>query len=170
MAKSVKFVLFFLTLALLVVGSVPAQALCGVARDFTLFAGQTLDAGTVTVSNDAVNIYVTYTTNDPWVLNDAHLALASSLDGIPQTHRGNPIPGHFAYSVVFDPEVTSYTFTIPRGSFAPGQTVYIAAHAIVQAPAGSGGTQTGWGFGPGFPGANWATYIQYAVQSCGTTE
>ena len=43
-------------------------------------------------------------------------------------------------------------------------------HAIVQAPAGSGGTQTGWGFGPGFPGANWATYIQYTVQSCGGPE
>src|SRR5207244_912969 len=127
--KSVKLALSLLTFALLATWAVPAQALCGTSLTTTLFAGQTLDAGTVTVSNDALNISVTYTTNDPWVLSDAHLAIASSLDGIPQTHTGNPKPGHFAYSVIFDPEVTTYTFTIPLGSFAPGTTLYIAAHA-----------------------------------------
>jgi hypothetical protein len=170
MAKSVRFALSLLTFVLLVTWAVPAEAQCGSPLVTTLFAGQTLDAGRVTVSNDAINIHVRYTLNEPWEMSDAHLALATSLDGIPQTKKGNPIPGHFAYSVVFNPEVTDYTFTIPRGSFLPGQTLYIAAHAIVQAPASSGGTQTGWGYGPGFPGANWATYIQYTVQPCGTTE
>jgi len=167
MAKSARFALAFLAFALLAAGTVPAQAQCGAALTTVLYAGQTLDAGTVTVSNDAANIYVRYQTNDPWVMSDAHLALATSLDGIPQTHSGNPKPGHFAYSAIFDPEVTDYTFVIPRGSFLPGQVLYIAAHAIVQAPKNAGGTQTGWGFGPGFPGANWATYISYSVQPCG---
>jgi len=167
MTKSVKLALLLFCAVLLAAWATPAQAVCGSSSSTPLYAGQTLDAGTVTVTNDAANIYVRYMTNDPWVISDAHLAIASSLAGIPQTHKGNPIPGHFAYSAIFDPEVTDYTFTIPLGSFLPGQTVYIAAHAIVQAPAGSGGTQTGWGFGPGFPGANWATYIQYPIQSCG---
>jgi hypothetical protein len=166
MAKLVKLALSSLFLALLVTWAAPAQAICGTAATTPLYAGQTLNAGTIMVSNDALNIYVEYTTVDPWVMSDAHLSIADSLAGIPQTKKGNPIPGHFAYSAIFDPEVTDYTFTIPRGSFLPNQTVYIAAHAIVQAPAGSGGTQTGWGFGPGFPGANWATYIEYTVRSC----
>ncbi|MEA2692603.1 MAG: hypothetical protein QOJ16_1990 [Acidobacteriota bacterium] len=167
MAKSVKLALLLLSCSLLAAWAVPAQAVCGSPVVTPLYAGQTLNAGTVTVSNDASYIYVRYTTNDPWEISDAHLAVASSLAGIPQTKKGNPIPGHFAYSAIFNPEVTDYTFTIPIGSFFPGQTLYVAAHAVVQAPSGSGGTQTGWGFGPGFPGANWATYIQYTVQSCG---
>src|SRR5437763_12015057 len=65
MAKSVKLALSLLTFALLATWAVPAQALCGTSLTTTLFAGQTLDAGTVTVSNDALNISVTYTTNDP---------------------------------------------------------------------------------------------------------
>lgn len=166
MVKSLKLALAFLVLAFVATGAAPAQAICGAALSTPLYAGQTLYAGTITVSNDAANIYVEYTTVAPWVMSDAHLAIADSLAGIPQTKKGNPIPGHFAYSAIFDPEVTDYTFTIPLGSFLPGQSLYIAAHAIVQAPSGSGGTQTGWGFGPGFPGANWATYLQYTVQSC----
>jgi hypothetical protein len=168
MVKSAKLALLLLSCALLASWAVPAGAQCGSPLVTPLYAGQTLDAGNVTVSNDANNIYVRYTTNDPWVISDAHLAIAGSLAGIPQTKKGNPIPGHFSYSAIFDPEVTDYTFTIARGSFLPGQTLYIAAHAVVQAPASSGGTQTGWGYGPGFPGANWATYIQYTVQSCGS--
>jgi hypothetical protein len=168
MVKSAKLALLLLSCALLASWAVPAEAQCGSPLVTPLYAGQTLDAGNVTVSNDANSIYVRYTTNVPWMISDAHLAIASSLAGIPQTKRGNPIPGHFSYSAIFDPEVTDYTFTIARGSFLPGQTLYIAAHAVVQAPASSGGTQTGWGYGPGFPGANWATYIQYTVQSCGS--
>ena len=100
-------------------------------------------------------------------MSDAHVAVATTLAGIPQTKAGNPIPGRFPYSATFDPEVTSYTFVIPAGTFAASQTLFIAAHAMVLAPSGSGGSQTGWGFGPDFPGANWATYIAYQMQSCG---
>ena len=167
MVKSVKLVVSLVAFTLFATWAAPAQAVCGAALVTPLYAGQSLYAGTVTVSNDAANIYVEYTTVDPWVISDIHLAVADSLAGIPQTKRGNPIPGHFSNSAIFDPEVTDYTVVIPRGTFLPGQTLYVAAHAIVQAPAGSGGTQTGWGFGPGFPGANWATYIQYTVQGCG---
>src|SRR3954454_24628223 len=101
MAKSVKLALSLLTFALLATWAVPAQAQCGSTTRATLFAGQTLDAGTVTVSNNVAHLTVTYTTNAPWVLSDAHLEVASSLAGIPQTHTGNPKPGHFAYSVIF---------------------------------------------------------------------
>lgn len=147
----------------------PAQAqVCGTPTSTSLIAGQHYYAGTVWISNDANNIYVQYATDTPWVMSDAHVAVATTLAGIPQTKAGNPIPGRFAYSATFDPEVTSYTFVIPSaGIFAANHTVYVAAHAMVQAPKSDGGSQTGWGSGSDFPGSNWATYMTYQVQSCG---
>jgi len=156
----------------LVAFAAPASAqVCGTATTTTLFAGQTIVAGTVTVYNDASNIYIKYDTSAPWVISDTHAAVAATLDGIPQTKAGNPIPGRFAYSATFDPEVTTYTFAVPSATvFAAGQVVFVAAHAMLQAPKSAGGSQTGWGFGPDFPGANWATYIKYQVQRCGRIE
>jgi hypothetical protein len=147
-------------------GPAAAQA-CGTTTSTQLVAGQNYVAGSIAISNDANNIYIQYHTDAPWVISDAHAAVASTLSGIPQTKTSNPIPGRFAYSATFDPETTDYTFVVPMaGSFVAGQSVFVAAHAQVQAPKASGGSQTGWGFGPGFAGNNWATYVNYTVQSC----
>jgi hypothetical protein len=81
-----------------------------------LTAGQTIKVGTVTVSNDATNLYITYaidTVNYPdcsfgtlqaWVGND--------LTNMPSTPGGTPIPGQFPYKQDTG-GATSYTFTIP---------------------------------------------------------
>ncbi len=143
---------------------------CGATTIATLYAGQTIVAGTVNVYNDANNIYVQYLLNSPWVMSDAHVAVASTLDGIPQTKAGNPIPGRFPYSAVFDPELMNYTFVVPIASLPVGGTLIVAAHAIVHAPKSYGGTQTGWADGQDFPGANWATYIAARVNRCGAIE
>jgi hypothetical protein len=169
MTKTRRRVFNFLFACAVLATTSPAWAqVCGTPQTTTLFAGQTMVAGTVTIYNDASNIYVQYQTTDPWVISDAHAAVAGTLAGIPQTKAGNPIPGRFPYSATFDPELTTYTFGVPTtGVFTAGQSVFIAAHAIVQAPKAYGGSQTGWGYGPDFPGANWATYINYQVQRCG---
>ena len=147
----------------------PAHAqVCGTPLNTTLVAGQHYYAGTVWISNDSSNIYVQYTTDTPWTMSEAHATVAATVAGIPQSKSGNPIPGRFSYSATFDPEVSNYTFVIPsNGMFVANQTVYVAAHAIVQAPKAEGGSQTGWGYGPDFAGANWATYMEYQMQRCG---
>ena len=144
-----------------------AQSVCGTATQTTLVAGQHYAAGVITISNDAANIYVKYETYAPWLMSEAHVAVATTLAGIPQTKTGNPIPGRFSYSATFDPEVASYMFTVPLSSLGNSTSLFVAAHAIVQAPQDQGGAQTGWGQGTGFPGSNWAMYVNYAVQSCG---
>lgn len=153
--------------ALAVATATAATANCGTQMTVTLFGGQTIDTGSVTVANDGSQLSVTYTTSDPWVITAVHLAVAGSLDGIPQNKNGNPIPGHFAINATFNPPVTSITYNIPLGSFTPGETIFIGAQAEVQAPGDQGGSQTAWGFGPRFGGHNWATYIAYQVQGCG---
>jgi hypothetical protein len=156
-----------LVLAVTLLLGAPVQAqTCGTPTVTTLLAGQHIPTGIVTVYNDANYIYVQYTVTTPWVLAEAHVALASTVAGIPQTKKGNPIPGRFPYSATFDPELSTYTFVIPRSGLADGQQVVVAAHAVVQAPREFGGSQTGWGQGPTFPGANWAMYIAYQVQPC----
>ncbi|HVR09349.1 MAG TPA: hypothetical protein VMW75_14965 [Thermoanaerobaculia bacterium] len=153
-----------------VAAAVPAAAQCGNASTVTLFGGQTIDTGTVTISNDASSITITYATNDPWVISAVHLAVANSLAGIPQNDNNNPRPGHFPINTTYNPPVTTVSFVIPLDNFNPGDTVYIGAQAEVQAPADQGGSQTAWGDGTPFGGSNWATYITYTVQSCGIHE
>ena len=153
-----------------VAAAVPAAAQCGNSSTVTLFGGQTIDTGTVTISNDASSITITYTTNDPWVISAVHLAVADSLAGIPQNKNNNPRPGHFPINTTYNPPVTTVSFVIPLGNFNPGDTVYIGAQAEVEAPGGQGGSQTAWGDGTRFGGSNWATYITYTVQSCGIHE
>ena len=144
-----------------------AQSVCGTPLQTTLVAGQHYAAGIITISNDDANVYVKYETSAPWLMSEAHVAVATTLAGIPQTKTGNPIPGRFSYSATFDPEVSSSIFTIPLSSLGnSASNLFVAAHAIVQAPQNQGGAQTGWGQGTGFPGSNWAMYVNYAVQSC----
>ena len=163
--------LLLATLAIGVVLAAPAAAqTCGNQTTVTLFGGQTIDTGTVTISNDASNLTITYTTNDPWVITAVHLAVADSLAGIPQNHNHNPLPGHFPINSTFNPPVTTITYTIPLDGFFPGETLFIGAQAEVQAPGTQDGSQTAWGFGPRFGGHNWATYINYDVQPCGVIE
>lgn len=146
----------------------PARAeTCGTTTS-ALIAGQHYTAGQITIANDETYIYVNYATSAPWLMSEAHAAAAATLAGIPQSKAGNPIPGRFSYSATFDPQVTNYTFSIPLDDLAAetGQ-VFVAAHAVVQAPKSQGGSQTAWGDGADFPGANWATYFIYTPQVCG---
>lgn len=92
-----------------------------------------ITVGYVKVWNDLNYLYVKYViTEEGWYLTETHLAVATSLSGIPQTKTGNPIPGKFQYSTCHDPSdfVTEYTYQIPL-AWDVGTTLYIAAHAKV---------------------------------------
>jgi len=158
----------------------PAMAAsCGTPVVTTLFAGQTINAGAVQVSNDATNLYVEFTTANGWRLSETHLAIATSLAGIPQTKSGNPKVGNFPYKRAYVPTVASDVYVFPLDQLAVSlgldrftcgvSALVIAAHAVVvQLDAGGNviAQETGWGNGSGFPGANWATYFTYTVQCC----
>jgi len=102
-----------------------------------LLAGQTNLVGEVRVWNDADDLYVKYVITDlDWCLTETHLHVATSLGDIPQTKKFNPIPGQFDHKRVYDPCVQNDTYIIPM-SLIPGDSLYIAAHAVVSdAPKG----------------------------------
>jgi len=95
-----------------------------------LIAGQQYDAGDILVWNDGDYLHVNFTTADDWSLKETHLHVATSVSGIPQTKKGNPIPGQFDYKEDHDPMVTWFEYEIPN-TWDVDDVLYIAAHAVV---------------------------------------
>ena len=140
-----------------------------------LLAGQTLDVGDVLVWNDGTTLYIKYAITDPdWCLTETHLAVATTLDSIPQNKNDNPIPGHFPYNHEDLGCITSDLYIIPLSEVGAGgieceELLYIAAHALVQKQIGideSGmlifQTESAWADGIRFTDrGNWATYFTY---------
>ena len=134
-------------------------------QSVTLFAGQTIDVGEVTVSSDAAFIYVTYTTINGWVLTQTHL-FVGECGAIPVTGSGNPQPGQFPYKTTHN-KVTAYTYAIPVSRLGADGCGCIAAHAVVMKLNAAGQviqTETAWGNGPRInPTGNWATRFTYCL-------
>jgi len=127
-----------------------------------LIAGQNEVAGSIKVWDDASSLFVLYETVEPWCLTETHLAIASSLDGIPQAN-GNPIPGQFPHKNSHNC-AANYLYKVSLDSNVC--TLYIAAHAAVKSP---GSKETAWGGGLDFPGKNWGTYFTYTPNACNVT-
>lgn len=129
-----------------------------------LVAGQTIDAGTVTVSNDANYIYVTYTTTNGWVLTQTHLYVGDCAL-IPVNNPGNPLPGQFPYVSTHN-NITTYTYQVPISAIPLEGCGCIAAHAVVKKYDSANqllDTQTGWGNGVriNLTGGNWGMKFDY---------
>ncbi|RXE56904.1 hypothetical protein ABH15_01785 [Methanoculleus taiwanensis] len=137
----------------------------------SLNAGKTIPAGKVWVWDDGTNLIVKYETMYGWQLTETHLAVARNPDLLPQTKKGNPIPGQFAYKQ----EGLSTTVVkeiIPLDDIpGEGDIIYIAAHAVVSR---NGESETAWmgcagleGYYTGvrtqFGGNNWGYYIKYPL-------
>lgn len=116
-----------------------------------LIAGQHVDVGEVQVWKEGNTLFVKYiidadlTPDDPTddgvptLITQTHLAVATDPDDLPQTKKGNPIPGQFENVGVHDPGVTEYTYKIPLlNGYSP---LYIAAHAVVEKLSGLGGLE-----------------------------
>ena len=136
-----------------------------------LYAGQDMDVGDVRVSYDGTdNLTVEFVVvSDNWALAETHVHVAATLEDIPQTKNGNPIPGKFDYSAEYIPadRTASDTLVIAVGQLEEGDSIYIAAHAeIVKLDADAQIIQeeSAWGDGQDFEGANWATYIVFVYE------
>jgi hypothetical protein len=143
---------------------------CGLVTTVALFAGRTIDVGTVVIANDGERLCVTYNTTGAWFLTENHLDIALTPSEIPQTNSGNPRPGQFSYSHVLTTPVQAdeHCFTLTELGYEPGAVLYIAAHckAVRMESGRVVQTETAWGDGLPFPGANWATYMEHTIQNC----
>jgi hypothetical protein len=119
----------------------------------------TVGAVSVQIGDGSNDLFVVYEITEPgWCLTEAHAHVASLVDLIPQTKKGNPQVGKFDY---FDTNIAcqmSYSFG-PISLSGVGSPFVVAAHAVVQNEH-LVRTETAWGAGTPFPGKNWATYIE----------
>ena len=77
--------------------AIPTPAIASVGQSYPLYAGKTTHVGEVVVFNDGDNITVKFELKAPWKLFESHIDVATDVSGIPQTKKGNPIPGKFKY-------------------------------------------------------------------------
>ncbi len=144
---------------------------CGDALAVRFLAGQTIEVGTVTVSNDGSQLCVRIETTGGWVMEETHVAIARHPWEFPQTGSGNPKVGQFALAAEHNPPVADFEHCINLAEYGYGadDSVYVAAHgAVVLLDAGGQVIQseTAWGEGTPFPGNNWAMYLGHTVQAC----
>ncbi|MBU1023615.1 hypothetical protein KKB99_04915 [bacterium] len=135
---------------------------CGDETITELIAGQFTDVGEVIVTNDGQYLYIEFVVEAPWVLLETHVAVSETLDGIPQTKKGNPKVGNFDYSI------DSFIDLSLFGEC--GIKLFIAAHAVVQKLGKDGEIiqeETAWGQGYQFnDGRSWAMYFRHTIQCC----
>lgn len=139
----------------------------------TLYAGQSINTGTVSVSVNGDNLDVVYETTNAWELMEAHLWIGSDLADMPQTRKGNPVIGNFPSHSGDISGQTSYTFSISLADIGfvqngdgscEVQTFFAAAHAALRKANGDGTyqTETGWANGERIvEKGNWATYFSF---------
>ena len=162
-----RFLVLFVSVALLL-GLLPAMVSADTGPAwFPLIAGQHYQVGEVKVwIDDDGDLWVRYEAFDGYCLQETHVHVAYTLDGIPQ-RNGNPVPGQFA-SKHDELGCVRYDYHEFEGPWDSGP-LYIAAHASVGKPDDPYWEETAWGVicgnidGYQFPGANWAAYILYQV-------
>jgi hypothetical protein len=129
----------------------------------TLIAGQTINSGDVTVTNDSSYFYVTYRASNGYSLKETHLYLGAC-EFIPVNKTGNPIPGHFPYNG-FHANIATYTYQIPVSLIPAGLCGCVAAHAVVVRVDANGTIieqQSAWGNGTVInPTGNWGMKFNY---------
>ncbi len=133
-----------------------------------LLAGQHIDAGNICATISGTDLCITYSTTGDWTLNETHLWAGKNLADMPQNKKGNPKIGLFPYNSGDISGSTSYQVCMPLSDLGIvddgtcNETVYVAAHAVVQSTDASGNTstETAWGEGDNFVDqGSWATYF-----------
>jgi hypothetical protein len=156
MSKRVGSLLALMALAgLVLVTAQPGEA---ATAPINLLAGQSVDVGDVTVEGDGTRVRLLVHADGACIAG-LHVAVAGSPQLIPQTKKGNAIPGKFPVSREFTPCTTDSEVFVPLSSilgYVAGQPIYVAVHADVVLPTGQ--TDSAWAEGTGFPGANWSSY------------
>lgn len=144
----------------------------GILTTRTLWAGQHVDSGTVTVAVEDEDLVVTYETKDGWEVLETHLYVST------QPPRKSA-PGRFPYKHEDLGGVTTDVYRIPLSEFEIecGDTLYFAAHTEQRRLLGYDNKgkpiyqeETGWAFDgddPRIPpGKNWARYFAVTIP-CG---
>ncbi|MGB5658842.1 MAG: hypothetical protein WBO54_05105, partial [Thermoanaerobaculia bacterium] len=102
-------------LALLLCSATPALGAHGGPglHETILFAGQTIDAGSVSIWNSPKNMMVQVNTEGGWRISEVHIYVGyPEIDPIPTTKKGNIKIGHLPYKQEYWNPVTTHMLTL----------------------------------------------------------
>lgn len=133
----------------------------------TLFGGQTIPVGTLTITNDADSLYVTYQLTGEWYVKEVHLYVGP-LNQMPVNSQNVPVPGQFPIKEAWPHWIQTKTYAFSLNGLPACYVV--AAHASVY-HVGSNGMpdmwETAWGFGDPFEDTErWGWTVPYCTQVC----
>lgn len=147
-----------------------------------LYAGQTIEVGSVCVTVDADEVILDYILENGWTLSEAHAWIGDDMATMPQNRKGNPQIGRFPHSASGLGGVTQHTFTIPVSqlnvnaeTFCEAE-IFVAAHGVVSKASGDtggkkGGTEGAWaGSEQLSSGGNWSRIFSFINDFCGGGE
>jgi hypothetical protein len=144
----------------------------------TLFAGQTIDAGTVTTQVVGDDLQISYNTTGGWQLVETHAWAGNDIADMPQTRKGTPKLGNFPYNSGDITGATNYVVNVPLdvlGFTCPSVDAmyYVATHAALQLVNAGGDvvqTETGWADGDRFVEKGmWGTFFNVTLScDCGS--
>jgi len=134
--------LFVLSLALMLFPTLAAANgpyVQGEITSKTLWAGQHMDAGTVTVGIDGSDLCVTFDTDSGWLMLETHLYIGPAAPT-------RSAPGRFPYSHedLGGTDSDQYCIALSEIGAGCGGTVYIAAHAELVKIGGTGCGSPQW--------------------------
>lgn len=151
---------------------------CG-SDTLTLWAGQTIDAGDIIVSNDETNLYVTVVSNGGFTGEEnIKMWLGTDFSLLNGAGLVRPPAGGFPYKVTIPEGETTYTFTVVLNtiplyevSSCGDQAIHVVVHADVIALHDDGTTsgETAWGGDTEGPGNAWWFYTDYVPTCCDIT-
>ena len=120
----------------------------------TLYAGKTIDVGTLTVGIDDNSdyIYVKFETIPGWYIEETHVFVGPEGTSIPVNKPGNPKIGHFPFSTDHQNGDGTNVVTYPTIPYSLDQAFVVATHASVYNDNGQ--QETAWGYNDADPSAN----------------
>lgn len=137
-----------------------------VADETDLIAGQHIDAGTVTITNDSEHLFIEITTDGGWFITEAHIFAGTG--EAPKNRRGTVVPGHFPYKTSYTTPVTSHAIAIPLASLnvGCGNSLNTVVHAVVKRIVNGRVVeeQTAFGNGERIDSTRWS--FQNTYQTC----
>ena len=138
----------------------------GPPTSYTLWAGQNINAGTVSVSRDSGTLYVVYRTNEKYLIGGVHVWVGTSLADLPTNNQGIPVPGQFPVNQPVNPAASEVVVSVPLGSWTAGTQLFIFTHAELIGQNVNGtqyGNETGWAGDKSLDIARWNFYFSYTL-------
>ena len=137
----------------------------------TLYAGQSIAIGTVSVSNTTEQLIIDLDVPFPWFFGAYHIYAGAG--SLPVNGGGNVAPGQFPFAHAFTGKTRSYTVVIDENDLGVSLDnpvdLLIAVHLEAYRCSGGqvGQTETAWAFGDAFSGSQWGWSFHYTTCSTG---